>query len=327
MDLPAAYIRDVIEVAGRWKVTPEALLAGLPITVEAIANAGTRVPIAVCAEIVARAERLTNEPTLAVYVGTQMRLTTHGFLGFAAMTSGTVREVIDLAVRFAGTRTTALGLTFMLEGELASITIHERAPLGDSFREFAIVSIMVGFWRLGEALTGRVLDGMAECAFVPPEPVAKILLASGRIRFGQPANRLVFPASVLDLPLTTADPLASQLARSECERELAEVVDAGLANRVRAAVAGRGDGVRELPEVAHELHLSTRTLKRRLAELGTTFSAIVEEVRRQRAFLLLDNRELSIGEVATRLGYTELPNFTRAFRKWTGITPAAYRDR
>nr|MBA3542504.1 helix-turn-helix transcriptional regulator [Deltaproteobacteria bacterium] len=75
------------------------------------------------------------------------------------------------------------------------------------------------------------------------------------------------------------------------------------------------------------LHLSTRTLKRRLAEHATTFSTIVEEVRRQRALLLLDNRELSIGEIATRLGYTELPNFTRAFRKWTGMTPAAYRAR
>lgn len=59
----------------------------------------------------------------------------------------------------------------------------------------------------------------------------------------------------------------------------------------------------------------TRTLKRRLAEQGTTFSKIRDDLRRQRALLLVDNRALSIGEVATKLGYTELPNFTRAFRK------------
>ena len=74
------------------------------------------------------------------------------------------------------------------------------------------------------------------------------------------------------------------------------------------------------------MHASPRTLKRRLAEENTTFSAIRDDVRRQRALLLLDDRRLSIGEVATRLGYTELPNFTRAFRKWTGVTPAAYRS-
>jgi AraC-like DNA-binding protein len=50
-------------------------------------------------------------------------------------------------------------------------------------------------------------------------------------------------------------------------------------------------------------------------------------MRRQRALLLLDNRGLSIGEIATKLGYSELPNFTRAFRKWTGVTPIAYRER
>ena len=69
----------------------------------------------------------------------------------------------------------------------------------------------------------------------------------------------------------------------------------------------------------------TRVVDSRLAEDGTTYSALRDDQRRQRALLLLDDRSLSISEVAVRLGYTELPNFTRAFRKWTGMTPAAYR--
>jgi AraC-like DNA-binding protein len=73
--------------------------------------------------------------------------------------------------------------------------------------------------------------------------------------------------------------------------------------------------------------MSERTLKRKLAAHDTTYSAIRDDLRRQRALLLLDNRALSIGEIATKLGYSELPNFTRAFRKWTGQTPAAYRAR
>ncbi|HYU16716.1 MAG TPA: helix-turn-helix transcriptional regulator, partial [Candidatus Acidoferrum sp.] len=129
----------------------------------------------------------------------------------------------------------------------------------------------------------------------------------------------------------SSDPVALQLARTQCERELAALVDAGLAGRVRAAIAMDGQGqARGFPrasEVARRLHVSTRTLKRKLAEQGTSFSSILGDVRRQRAMLLLDNRELAIAEVATRVGYTEVPNFTRAFRKWTGTTPAAYRAR
>jgi len=323
MDLPAAYIRDVVDLVARWNVTPDALLAGLPISRADLAKPATRVPIAVCGELIARAHRLTNEPALAVYLGMQMRLSSHGFLGFAAMTAGTVREAIELAVRFASTRTTMLGLAFHVEDRSASIVIDARPALGP-FREFVVIGLAVGLWQLGEELTGQKLDGVVEVSFAAPDYLARLPLAN-RIRFSCPVDRLVFPAELLALSLVTADPLATQLAREECERELAAMVHAGLPGRVRTALAE--DPNASLAAVAKRLHVSTRTLKRHLAEHETSFSTIATDVRRQRAMLLLDNRALSIGEVATRLGYTELPNFTRAFRKWTGVTPAAYRSR
>jgi AraC-like DNA-binding protein len=326
VDLPGAYVRDVVELTARWNVKPDELLRGLPVRLDALADPATRVPLAVCAEIVGRAHRLTGEPALALYVGWQMRLSSHGFLGFAAMTASNMRDAIGLAERYAATRTTALGLELYVEGDTASIVIEERAPLG-ALREFAVLSLIVGMWQLGQAVTGRMLEGIAECAFPAPEFIARVPFAAGMIRFGRPAHRLIFAARLLDTPLKTADPVATQLARAQCERELAAIVDAGLAGRVRAAIVARSDRMPSLVEVAKQLHLSTRTLKRKLAERDTTFSAILDDVRRQRALLLLDNRELSIGEIATRLGYSETPNFTRAFRKWTGTTPAAYRSR
>jgi AraC-like DNA-binding protein len=185
-----------------------------------------------------------------------------------------------------------------------------------------VLALIIGIWQLGQALTGKPLDGTAECAFAKP---AYALPDGNRLRFGRSSHRLVFATSILDLPLVSADVTATRLATTQLERELAAVIDAGLPGRIRSAL---GEGLdRPLPEVAKQLHLSTRTLKRKLAEHGTTFSTIRDDLRRQRALLLLDNRGLSIGEIAGRLGYTELPNFTRAFRKWTGMTPLAYRTR
>jgi AraC-like DNA-binding protein len=325
-ELPGVYALDVVDLAGRWGVKPEAMLDGLGLSRDALRDPAARVPIEVAAELVARAQRLTGEPALAVYMGMQMRLSSHGFLGFAAMTAGTLREAIALAVRFSATRTTAIGLATYVEGDSAALVIEEHAELG-GIREFTILSLVVGLWQIGQALTGQVLPGVAEVRFPAPPYVATVpYLAHDRIRFGQPANRLVFPAALLDLPFKSADPVAMQLARAQCERELAALVDAGFPGRVRAAVTVE-HGVRSLIEVARQLHVSTRTLKRRLAEQGMTFTAIADDVRRQRALLLLENRDLSIAEIATRLGYTEVPNFTRAFRRWTGKTPAAYRDR
>lgn len=325
-DIPGAYVRDVIALCARWQVPAAALTRGLPITAAALDAPATRVPIEVCAEVVARAHRLTREPALALYAGWQMRLSSHGYLGFAAMTAPTLRAAIDLAVRYAATRTTAIGIVLVEAGTDAALVIEERAPLG-ALREFAVLSLAAGLWQLGRALTGKPLVGIAECGFAAPAFLAQVPFAAGMLRFDRPQHRLRFARALLDLPITSSDPVALELARGQCERELAAIVDAGLPTRVRTAVAARLDRGAPLPVVAKELRMSTRTLKRKLADRGTTFSAIVDDLRRQRALLLLDDRALSIAEVAAAVGYTELANFTRAFRRWTGTTPAAHRKR
>jgi len=322
-ELPGAYIKDLVELTGRWQVRPEEILAGLPITHAQLADPNTRVPLRVCEAIFSRAVELTREPALAIHAGMQMRLSSHGFLGFAAMTAGTVREALDLACKFASTRTSAIGLALYVEGKTASLVIEEKTSLG-GVRDSVIIALVIGIWQIGRALTGKPLDGIGECAFAQPAFLAGVPQAD-RLKFGRPNHRLVFAASELDLPLVTADPVAMQLAREQCERELAALVDAGTPGRVRASLLERGEA--DLTDVAKVLRMSPRTLKRRLADHGTTFSTIRDDVRRQRALLLLDNRALSIGEIAAKLGYSELPNFTRAFRKWTGTTPIAYRER
>lgn len=323
-DLPGTYIRDLVELSARWKISPEAILDGLPVTREALADPTTRIPLKVCEAIIGRAHAMTGEPALAFFVGTQMRVASHGFLGFAAMTAGTAREAIEIATRFASTRTSAIALVLHVEGDTASLVIEERTPLG-SIREFVVIALLVGIWQLGQALTGSPLDGVAECAFPQPAYTAKLPIVD-RVRFARPAHRLVFSAKLLDLPLVNADAVATKIAMAQLEQELASVVDAGLPSRIRAVFASRGD-FPPITEIAKHLHMSTRTLKRKLAEHDTTFSDLRDEHRRQRALLLLANRDLSIGEIAQKLGYSELPNFTRAFKKWTGQTPVAYRDR
>lgn len=317
-------MRELVELARRFAVAPDALLDGLPVTRAALDDPATRVPLRVAEALVARAHELTREPALAFHYGTAMRLSSHGFLGFAAMTAATVREALELAVQFAATRTSAIGLELYVEGDKASVVIVERTPLG-GLREFAVLALIVGIWTIGQALTGTIPDGLGECAFAEPAYL-RGLPHGGRLVFDRPAHRMVFAASLLDRPLVSADAAAMRLARDQLERELAAVIEAaGLAGRIRAAIAA--DAAASLAAISRALHMSPRTLKRRLAERGTTFSALRDGVRLQRALLLLEDRDLAIGEIATRLGYSELPSFTRAFRKWTGVTPLAYRER
>lgn len=145
------------------------------------------------------------------------------------------------------------------------------------------------------------------------------------VRFEQPANRMRFATEVLSLPIVSADPAATRLAREQCERELSALGEgASIAGRVRTLL--RDAPTLSLPDAARRLSVSSRTLKRRLAEQGTTFSTLIDDARRRRALLLLEDRRLTIDAIAMHLGYSDTANFTRAFKRWTGQTPGEARS-
>lgn len=329
-ELPGAYAFELATCCEPLGVGSEALLAGTGLTLDRLKDPATRLPLPVCADLVERARRLTRDPALALTMGLRMRLSWHGFLGFAAMTASTPREALAIAEQFSTTRTSAIALSTHVEGRLASVVLEERVPL-EALREFIVLLLLVGIARVAFEMTGRLVEGSAEFAFREPPYVREATkhLPPGTLRFERPSHRLVFDASVLEWPLKHADPAAMQLARSQCDRELAALVGGeGFVGRVRRQVAVREEQASASVEaVARALGVSTRTLKRRLAEHGTSFTDVTDGVRRQRALLLLDDRRLSVSEVAHRLHYSDVANFTRAFRRWTGHTPAVFRAR
>jgi AraC-like DNA-binding protein len=91
--------------------------------------------------------------------------------------------------------------------------------------------------------------------------------------------------------------------------------------RVRAELALGAEGYPDLSTVAARLDLSSRTLKRRLAEHGSGFQALLDQARHRDALRLLENPDLEIRQIAAVLGYRDPPSFTRAFRRWTGQAP------
>jgi AraC-like DNA-binding protein len=168
--------------------------------------------------------------------------------------------------------------------------------------------------------------GTAELAFPEPSYHSRFAHLVPPTRYGQPLNQIVMSAEALDVPILMADPIALLLAREQCDRALDELRASGrLIGRVRRPVWRDSGGVRNVREMAEALHMSPRTLKRKLAAQGSCASTLVCEERRDRALVLLRSSELSIDEIADRLGYWSVQNFARAFRLWTGRTPAAYR--
>lgn len=95
---------------------------------------------------------------------------------------------------------------------------------------------------------------------------------------------------------------------------------------VREAIASlHANGYPTIGQVAPELGFGVRNLQRRLADSGTSYRQIVDEFRRKQALDLIENRRLSIANVSAALGYSDPAHFSRAFARWTGVAPAAYR--
>lgn len=325
LDLPGAYALLLVELVARWHVTAEELFDGLGLTAAQLSEPDARVSSEQIAKLVRRAITLTGEPGLAFFMGLHMRISSHGYLGFAAMTASTAREAVELAVRFAPTRTDAIALDLHVEGDKAALVFDERIPLGEA-REFVIVALMVGIVQMARAMLDKEITGDADLVYPEPPYFSRFAqLLPGRVRFGQPSNRLVFDAGFLDLPLKMADPIAMKLALDQCERELRSLGGGGRTVGKIRELLPLAEGFRSLEDVAKLMHVSPRTLKRRLAEHDTSFSTLLDDMRRERAMLLLRDPRLSLDEIAERLGYSDVANFTRAFRRWTGKTPGMVR--
>jgi AraC-like DNA-binding protein len=322
--VPGSYALDLLRLVARWQISPEEILAGTSVRASDLEEPSARVPLATMNALVVRAKRLTGEPGLGFYLGVQKRISFYGHLGFAMMSAATVRECLELAVQFTPILTSAIVLRLHVEGDVAFLAMEPQVDMGEA-EDISNLSLVVGISHLGVALTGRPMAGTAEFEMPEPAYYGRFEHLLPGARFDQPAMRVVFDAKMLDVPLATADRAAMRLAKADCERAFAALdFDANIGSRVRRALWG-ADRMRGLEEVAAELGVSPRTLSRRLAEQGLAFSDLTELERRERALALLTGMGLSLEEVAERLGYSTVPNFVRAFRRWTGTTPGAYR--
>ena len=140
-------------------------------------------------------------------------------------------------------------------------------------------------------------------------------------------TRLVFDAALLETTVTHADTQLHHYLKQIADEVVSRLPQRqGFRHTVQACIARiLKEGDSHLESVARELNVSTRTLQRRLEEEGTTFAALLDEARRTAALEYLKDRRISIADTAILVGFSEPSTFYRAFKRWTGTTPASWR--
>lgn len=327
-----AGVAVMAEFAADRGVRTAALLAGTGLDERALAEPDRQIParteLAVVRNLLAA---LDDEPGLGMAVGQRYRVSTFGIFGYACVTSPNLREAISLALRYY-----RLGFAFCTPivefqpGEVVARIDHELIPV--DVRTFLVERDVVAMHRVMSDLLGEHLNlSRAEFAYPEPPHAARMAELFGvRPRFDCDHTLFAIDPEVLDRPLPQANQPTWQVCVAQCHELIRRrTARTGIAAEVRdRLLPGSGATVGSPPTleaVARDLNMSARTLRRRLDEAGTSYRALLDEVRRALAEEMLTAAPLSMDDIAIRLGYAEATPFIHAFKRWTGHTPAAYR--
>ncbi|MEV4647266.1 AraC family transcriptional regulator [Saccharopolyspora sp. NPDC049357] len=272
---------------------------------------------------------LGEDVPLGIEAGMRYHLTTHGIWGFALSSSPTLRSAIAVGLRyvnltFAFTRMSAVeqddGMRLVLDG----------SHLPSDVRRFLVEREMASSIHLARQLLsdqGAVFEVHFRHA-APPASAPHEKAFGMRPTFQSADNAAVVPVELLDRPLPQADAHTAAVTEDQCRRLLADRrARAGIAGTVRDRLAAQPGDMPDIETVAAELHMSSRSLRRRLTAEGTSYRALADEVREHLAEELLATKALSVEEIGRRLGYAATPAFTTAFKRWKGMSPQAYARR
>jgi AraC-like DNA-binding protein len=285
-----------------------------------------RIPMEVAHRLAVEQAEATGDPDLGLKAARLMPFGRAGALTYAIHSAANIRDAIQVAARYSHLFCDGTGIHFDVRGRQSFVRFSSITPLPRSVADFAMSRWYLSHMR-GPVGQGNGLESWF--SWSRPQSTAQYDRTFGQssIRFDAPFDGFVFSSDCLDAPLPTAD---QALHAMLCEH-LASTTE-HLARRRTFAGAVRDLVMRELLHttpsilsVAHHLRMSVRTLGRRLEHEGTTFSAVVDDLRRELALRYVGNCDVALRDIPFRLKFSHPEAFRRAFKRWTGLTPVAYR--
>ncbi len=322
---PPCEISAIVRVLRDDGISAAAALQGTGLDAAMLDSPACRTATDQALQACRNAMRLVADPTLALRAGARSRLSDRGMVGLLLGACESAGDYAAQAVRYQSLATPL----FAIACEDAAWVSHEdAASLPDDLRVFlAALHAAQQLAHLRDALGADCRPVQARFAHpAPPHAHVYASLLGCPCVFDAGRHEMRFAPGTLARRARLPNPIATALLRAGCDTELADLARRqGFGGCVARALARLRDPGASMKTVASLLNLSDRTLRRRLAEEGTSFSAIAGEVQRQVATRQLRCAEARIADVAADAGYSDAANFRRAFIRWTSMSPAQYR--
>lgn len=251
-------------------------------------------------------------------------------MGYVSVYQPTLRKALEMGMRFFNLITHRHFVTLSMAGDETKIAFCLKQPELDYKHMFAELTLLAwhrySSWLIADSLP------LVKTCFNYAEPNHSLeynYLFPGVHQFESSQLALVFPSQYLDRPVKQNEQSLRAFINN-CPVELFRryKADYSLSSDVRREISkDLHDGSVTIEDVADKLHMTVRTLMRRLKDEGTSFQQLKDIIRRDKAILYLQQNALSIGTIAEKIGFSDPAVFTRAFKKWTGECPKNYRQK
>lgn len=320
-----AYLKALFDYTQAHDLPSEKLLAGHAPELD---DRDARLTEAECAGLFDRAAELLRDDALGLHVGETIRPGHYGVLGYVAMNCGTLGEALSRLNRY---QALVLDIGPMgVQMKAGEVRLSWNPDSERPFRQLAEFNLagLVTFarWISGRASAPRRL----EFNYAAPANLSEHQRIFGcELVFDQPHYAIVLPDDWLRQPLIQPDPAMRELMLRLAEKQMLGLSrgDDALA-KTRSLIAKHlSEGELTLEQLAAQLDMSARTLQRKLKDAGLGYTQLVDSVRQELAERYLADPKLDLNDLAFLLGFSEQSAFQRAFKRWMGESPGAYRRR
>ncbi|UCR83906.1 AraC family transcriptional regulator [Pseudomonas chlororaphis subsp. piscium] len=329
-DLSVGFVHSLADAVRSHGLDPQPLLEQYGLDAARLAEAGARLSIPRYMRLGHAAIQLTGDPALGLRMGQLSRLSQAGLAGVTAAQAPTVREAARCLTRFEalyGSNYRGQS-SFHEDADGAWLRFYSISPY-NAYNRFVVDSILAGWLQQLGSLGAPVKAERIEIEFAQTDYRDRYnSLGDCPIQFGAEHNQLRLSQATLAQRNVEHCPSTWRHLLQLCERELEQLTRTrSLRERITQLLGPLLNGGREpdLEEVAARLKLPTWTLRRKLAEEGTQFRAILNDTRRDLAMTYIRDTELAFGEIAYLLGFASAEAFQRAFKRWSGQTPGEFR--
>lgn len=275
----------------------------------------------------------TGNPLLGLYSGDYVQPGSYNVLGYITMSCATLGEAIARIAPYEKL-VGDMGVTRVLRQGDETHLIWACAYTDPVVRRHMIDNVFASWIQYARWLAGHNEPAPLQVDLEHPSPGAGLESAylerwGCPVRFDQPDSRIRFHQSLLNAPLRQPDPDLRQTLEEHARTRMEGLGDLdGWAARVRHAIYQQlRQGVTRQDRVAEQLAMTSRTMQRKLGEEGLSYQRLLDDIRHELARDYLTNTQLSIQDIALRLGFSEVRSFHRRFKDWTGSTPGDFRTK